>query len=307
VAEARTKILYIAGVGRSGSTLLDNIFGQLEGFFSAGEMIRFWDQYLDDKAMCGCGVLFRSCPVWSAIIVHAFGGRCAIDASEMARIRLAWDHIRRAPITLIPFFRKFFFRRVLKSYPETMARLYRAIQRVTGCRVIVDSSKHPVHPYVLTMAGEADLYVLHVVRDPRAIAYSWQRKSLESPPRGAMWSAIAFDAGQTVTETVWARRGRYIRRRYEDLVSDPRALVRDALQMMGEKIDSLPFIDGENIQLKACHTVAGNPSRFRAGAIHLKLDDEWQWNMPSRDKLVVTMLTWPFLLHYRYPLTPYIR
>ena len=35
----RVKVLYIAGSGRSGSTILDRILGQLDGFFSVGELL----------------------------------------------------------------------------------------------------------------------------------------------------------------------------------------------------------------------------------------------------------------------------
>jgi len=36
-----TKVLYIAGWGRSGSTILDNVLGQLDGCFSTGELNYF--------------------------------------------------------------------------------------------------------------------------------------------------------------------------------------------------------------------------------------------------------------------------
>ena len=32
------KVLYVAGLGRSGSTILANTLGQVEGFFSGGEL-----------------------------------------------------------------------------------------------------------------------------------------------------------------------------------------------------------------------------------------------------------------------------
>ena len=35
---APIKVVYITGAGRSGTTLLDILLGELDGFFSAGEM-----------------------------------------------------------------------------------------------------------------------------------------------------------------------------------------------------------------------------------------------------------------------------
>jgi len=37
--EPTARVLYIAGWGRSGSTILDNVLGQVDGFFSAGELM----------------------------------------------------------------------------------------------------------------------------------------------------------------------------------------------------------------------------------------------------------------------------
>ena len=55
-----------------------------------------------------------------------------------------------------------------------MGRLYRAIGEVTGARLIIDSSKVPSGAALLSHAG-VEAHLLHVVRDPRVVAYSWQR------------------------------------------------------------------------------------------------------------------------------------
>lgn len=38
------KVLYVIGWGRSGSTILDNVLGQLDGCFSTGELHYFWER-----------------------------------------------------------------------------------------------------------------------------------------------------------------------------------------------------------------------------------------------------------------------
>ena len=70
-------------------------------------------------------------------------------------------------------------RRILDSlgeYAENTGRLYTAIADTTGCDVIVDSSKWPQYGLLLSETLPFDVYVLHLVRDPRAVAYSWQRR-----------------------------------------------------------------------------------------------------------------------------------
>jgi len=52
---SRTRVLYILGWGRSGSTVLGNILGEIDGFFSAGELHYLWERSLVEGRACGCG------------------------------------------------------------------------------------------------------------------------------------------------------------------------------------------------------------------------------------------------------------
>ena len=65
-----TTVVYIAGYGRSGSTLLDLLLGRLDGWFSMGEFRLFWHA-LRDHWNCGCGREVAECPIWSAVLAQA--------------------------------------------------------------------------------------------------------------------------------------------------------------------------------------------------------------------------------------------
>ena len=46
----KIKILYITGWGRSGSTILSMLLGQLDGFFLTGEMYQLWQSgFIDNE------------------------------------------------------------------------------------------------------------------------------------------------------------------------------------------------------------------------------------------------------------------
>src|SRR4051794_15439538 len=74
MATETIKVLYIGGYGRSGSTLLVQLLGQIEGFHSVGEMWNIWQQCFTENQLCGCGKPFHECPFWSAVVEEAFGG-----------------------------------------------------------------------------------------------------------------------------------------------------------------------------------------------------------------------------------------
>ena len=67
------KVLYVLGVYRSGTTVLSNLIGQQEGFFTGGEINASWREFANDEGRCGCGAPLLQCEVWSKVLAAAFG------------------------------------------------------------------------------------------------------------------------------------------------------------------------------------------------------------------------------------------
>jgi hypothetical protein len=63
-AAAAVKVLYVAGSGRSGSTILDRTLGRVDGLFSAGELCNLWGRSLLARRRYGCGIPVPDC--WAA-------------------------------------------------------------------------------------------------------------------------------------------------------------------------------------------------------------------------------------------------
>src|SRR5205085_9431203 len=80
----RVRVLYVAGTGRSGSTLLARILGRADSVFAAGELRYVWQRGLLEDRVCGCGEPFSRCPFWSEVVDRAFGGRRGVDAAGVA-------------------------------------------------------------------------------------------------------------------------------------------------------------------------------------------------------------------------------
>jgi hypothetical protein len=297
------KVLYIAGCERSGSTILQNVLGQTEGFFAAGELRNIWLRLLGNK-LCGCGVALRDCEVWRSVLEEAFGGVDCVDAQEMARLRKIASN-RHLPLMLWPAGRRVLMSR-LEKYPATLETLYRAIQSTTECRVIIDSSKSPLYGQVLGLLPSIDLYVVHIVRDPRGVEHSRLRRKKRGHSNYAehnlLRSSLVWDISN-LTEEVFGRRlpGRHMTVRYEDFVQTPKEQVNRVLRLLGEDVPQPPLLHERLVRLDATHTVGGSPSRRRTGEIELRLDEEWKSNMEQKDKVAVTALTWPLLLRYGYP------
>jgi hypothetical protein len=304
----KIKVLYITGWGRSGSTVLDKILGQLDGFFSVGELRYLWDRGLIENRLCGCGTPFTQCEVWQQILEEAFGGIEKIEAQEMVRLRES-IRTRHTLLGLMPAGKRLLSARTGK-YLHVLEKLYRSIQSTTGSRVIVDSSKFPSHGYVLGMIPAIDLHIVHLVRDSRAVSFSWLKKKVSElsanrityvNQHGPLRSSWLWSTWNMTAETLWRGRAhRYLIVRYEDFIRRPREAVERVLDLVQEKTMQLPFSDEHKVDLEKTHTVAGNPNRFQNGTVNLRLDEEWKEKMKRRHKTMVTMLTWPLLRRYGY-------
>jgi hypothetical protein len=302
------KVLYVAGLGRSGSTILANALGQVEGFFSGGELNFIWKHTLIENRLCGCGRPARECPFWGPVFEEEFGGQSEALAREMMRLQYSGARTRHIPMMLTEGGRRK-IRGRLGEFLDNTERLYAAIQSVAGSRVIVDTSKEPAYGYALGMVPGIDLRVLHLVRDPRAAAYSWAKKKRQpdSTDREFMHrktptqSAVLWDAWNAAIEALWRRMpARYLRLRYEDFIADPRRGFEEILNLTGEDVAELPLVGERDVKLGISHTVSGNPNRFDTGTVELRQDRAWQEQMKSRDRALVTALTLPLLARYHY-------
>jgi hypothetical protein len=90
--------------------------------------------------------------------------------------------------------------------------------------------------------------------------------------------------------------------RYEHLVTSPaRELERSIADILpGPARAALASFADPEFTLETQHTVAGNPVRLRTGPLTLRLDDAWRSEMRPRDRLLVSLMTFPLLIRYGY-------
>jgi hypothetical protein len=309
----KTQVLYIAGSGRCGSTLLGSVLEQVDGFFSPGELMNLWDRGIIDQHPCGCGLPLAACTLWSRVVEQVDGEDIYARARAMMKLQQTVARTRHVPLLVSKLGR----RRLdadLAPYVARLDQLYTSIQQVTGARVVVDGSKDPAYASVLRMAPSLEVSVLHLVRDPRAVAYSWQRRKELFPAVSDRAPKVYMERHGTVKSTVYwvgfnlgieaIRRelpsDRYLCLNYEDFVREPVTQLRRILAFLGIDLGSFPFVQDGALILAPNHSVSGNPSRFSTGAVQLKQDDEWRHHMRARHKRLVTLLSWPLGARYGY-------
>jgi hypothetical protein len=301
-------VLVIGGWGRCGSTLLDMMLGQVNGFVSAGEVRELWLRGCTENRPCGCGAPFARCAFWSEVGNVAFGGWHRLHLDRLLDVRYSLDRAWGVPLLM----RDRRGRGDFDYYTDSLAALFTGIRAVSGARVIIDSSKLPTHTMILRQTPGADVRLVHLVRDSRGVAYSNTKRVVKEvtegeptllPTHGAAAASARYMLYNALTQSI-ARRGvPYTLLRYEDLIAEPERHLRAVIQHAGEPDDvSLPVLTERGVLLGENHLVDGNPVRFAKGAVPLRADDEWRSKLRPGRRRVVTALTLPLLAGYRYPL-----
>jgi hypothetical protein len=309
----RTKVLYVAGYFRSGSTILDRMLGQIPGFFSVGELRFIWEESFALDQPCGCGAPFSECEFWPGVVRSALGELDRPRLEEIVAFKHRVDRIRHIP-KLVSSSKVGGFAQDLAAYSKVLARLYEAVREASGARVIVDSSKDASYAYLLNDTPGIDLRVVHLVRDSRAVAHSWSKEKIKHETRekekvylpriGPGLSSARWVLSNLLLEPLRLLGSSHMMVRYEDLMADPRGMLARIAAFAGEDDHGLPFLNGRTVRLDVNHTVAGNPMRFKRGEIEVLADQRWKAGMRTVDRRTVTALTAPMLLRYGYDLGP---
>ncbi len=304
-----TGILFIVGSSRSGSTLLERLLNELPGVVSVGELQRVWRRGFVENQLCSCGQPFHDCAFWGEV-----RGRLApSDSLDAAAIEpAAVDRLSRRVL-------KTGLRRAVAPADDRAVfltvwrHLFTAIAQISGARWLVDSSKDPIYAAHLGRLPGFDTRYLHLVRDPRAVAFSKIRRRLRPEihwsraymaTRSAWSSAGSWNDTQGLVELVHRQIDRpWMRLRYEDLAASPHTVLRtlvDTLNLQRDPAEPLGFLDGALAQVQVGHSVSGNPMRFNHGQLRIAPDEEWRRAMPARSRFEVGLRCWRGLRRYGY-------
>ncbi len=273
-----TSVLMVAGMGRSGSTVLGDVLGTADRTVHVGELVRL-PRMLRAGRPCDCGRPLTECPVWR-------GAAAVLAASRGPEVPVVQDITWPAD-------------------PGVLCAVYAAVAEATRATTIVDGSKHPAFVAYASDRTDGRIGILHLVRDARGVVHSrvtgGRRHGLEAAGHTRTVASVARDAAR------WVSRNAHVRRlaaevpdalllRYEDFAADPEAAL-DAIAGTFGTGRPAPGDDGW-----ACterHCVWGNRGRG-VGTIRVRPDVRWHQEMPRARRELVSAVALPGLLRYGY-------
>jgi hypothetical protein len=259
-------LVYIAGFGFSGSTMLDMLLGSDPHVVGLGEAMYLPD-YAANGKRCTCGKVLAECPLWGRVLPPA-------DAVEARFFAVRYHHDTFYRAVAAAGYRLNGEERAWAEYQFTMLR---AVGAATGKSVFVDSSKNlaRLRLYEMVRPNDFELRVLHLVRDPHGVMESGKKHM--RPIRAA--------AGWLHTNYVIAA---YLRG--GKVASFPLTYRALALETLGtlnrvHAFCGLPAISALPVPtVEGKHNIEGSPSRFRFTQIYY--DDDWKRVLRPLEKAV---------------------
>lgn len=263
-------IVFIAGEGRSGSTVLDRCIGTAEGVASFNEMHEIVHQFRRNKKRCSCGVLPQDCSFWQEVFADPL---LAENLDTLEDSFHSFDGSRHALRLLLGAYGPQ-DRQRLNRYGTLTAALYRRIAEVAGVSVIVDSSKNPSRALILKRYAGLEVWCLHLLRNPVSVAGSWARgksghdDTLPTYARAATYRRWALK--NLACETLRLAMP-YKRMRFEDFTAAPRsgmAHIRAWVPILRDRSDG--FVTETEVNFGPFHSLQGNPDRFENGRVSIR-------------------------------------
>lgn len=206
-SEMPVKVLAIAGLGRSGSTILDLVLGnhphiesvgEVENLIRTGWISRESLSGIGPKRLrrpiCTCGkrldVLYvdhpdEACPFWSRVRREWIERADPESIESYPKLQNDFELKRRWPRLL---YEKRTRTASFRSYAGLTRAFFESIRAVSGKPVIVDSSKLPVRAFAHSLVPGIDLYVVHLVRDGRGIVISHRKSYRGDIPISTIWN-----------------------------------------------------------------------------------------------------------------------
>jgi hypothetical protein len=269
----KVKIVYIAGYGRSGSTVLDILISKKDdSILGSGEMTYVAEDMLSNQD-CTCGHKYAQCSTWSPI------ANLNLTLEDCNFLRTMESRGGVVDLFHVPRFSK-------KDSDRYKGISLKIFEELGQYQVIVDSSKtaHDAfwRPFLLSSVADLDVYVIHLKRDIFSVLKSVWKKSNwseegKSKDRNSFHRLARTFVGWIMANYQAQRMkrllggGNYLYVDYSDFIDNPEKIFNSIGKLIGQDFSkhAIAIKKGKEFLMSDSHNVGGNRLRL-SKAISLK-------------------------------------
>lgn len=289
-----TELIFILGDGRSGSTILNIILSNQDEILGPGELYKW--------------IEFKGLPnprnednsqheFWYHVHNQYLERSQYIDfillQNARQEIENYWKFIRVFLGLSNPV--------LSKMYQDASADLINSLKAVSGKPIVVDASRNMGRALELYRKFGTKMKIIHLVRDPRGIVWSYQKKQIEQDYKHPLISSF-HNLIKNIFCTLLEWRipnETFYRIKYEDLMLRPVQELNQLAEFLDLSLQQIIDKIKKDDPLIVPNILDGNRVRKRT-RIKLKIDTEWKESLPKLERLLSVIITFPFFVKYGY-------
>ncbi|MEA5446541.1 sulfotransferase [Gammaproteobacteria bacterium AB-CW1] len=248
------KVIYILGLGHSGTTLLSRMLGTHSAIVAGGGSKNV-PLFLRGEKDCACGATcLAECDFWQRVDEELRQRGTALDKLDFGYGK--------------------------QSDPFLVRAYYESIGAAAGASAVVDTARRVSYLRSLEHVDGIELIPVHIFKDPRAQAASSKRKG--ATVFNGIWNYAnrsrrvldLDDKGHDITHIA-----------YEDLCTRPQEQLQRVLDRVGLEVESAQY---EAIGSRENHVLGGN-RQLRGEAVKIRLDESWRQRLSKTEKTLVRL------------------
>lgn len=306
---SQSKVIYIVGSSRSGSTILNILLGNIDGVFAAGELNHYMRAGANSDSYCSCGRPVTTCEFWTSVR-NASDDMTKDHTHSFQDLTNTIENWR----SLLSTNNKSSGNRLKQAYADYSDAYYDSILKISKNNFVVDASKSPVRLLHLLSNSNHEYKVIHTVRDPRGVCASlnksWKKDvergievNLAGRPYRKIIKELYLLSFLTILARLRTRKGNFLQVRHEDLVSRTKGTINNLQNFLEVDCHELAEHVANGGELQQSHNVGGNRLRMQKAIKISPTTDLWHENLSKTKAVLVTIAIIPLRLIYYFLLS----
>jgi hypothetical protein len=295
------KIVYIAGYGRSGSTILDLLLSNTDEAFGVGELTNLHKSGWINNEFCSCGNRANDCDFWSKIKMnYECNSKMSIEEYHLQKTK--YEKITTGIFNLM--FDYLFQTKKYSAFKVSTKILYQLIADVSNKSVLIESSKSPLRLLSLKLMG-FNIKTLFLFRNGFSVLNSVRKplkKDLENgiqqdlDPQSTLKTALSWKINNYMVLLFCI--GDNMKLKYESLIKNPSKIITSIGEYCQIDVKNVLNLISSKESFKKGHAIAGNRLRMSSEIKLIDKPSSSRAYLNFYDYILFYIVNWDLMIYF---------